>query len=234
MGRVIRSQRKGRGSVFKAHTTHRKGPARHRTMDAAERNGYIKGVVTDIIHDPGRGAPLARVRWCLKYTQRIPLPRDTKVQGLTISCCTGDLQQPHQVCQAEGALHRPGGHVHWPGTGLSAAADMAILTPPVIQLTPASAAVCVCWQEGELDNWQHQAHWRDARGDHHLQRRVGEPCGVASLAGTAGLRAPYTCCSPDRATPQRLVEVGSIYWVATQLSQGLVADDSLSAGQQHL
>lgn len=61
MGRVIRSQRKGRGSVFTSHTTHRKGPAKHRVLDAAERNGYIKGVVTDIIHDPGRGAPLARV-----------------------------------------------------------------------------------------------------------------------------------------------------------------------------
>ena len=62
MGRVIRSQRKGRGSVFVSHTRTRKGPAQHRTLDSAERNGYIKGVVTDIIHDPGRGAPLARVR----------------------------------------------------------------------------------------------------------------------------------------------------------------------------
>ena len=62
MGRVIRSQRKGRGSVFTSHTTHRKGPARHRTLDAAERNGYIKGVVSEILHDSGRGAPLARVR----------------------------------------------------------------------------------------------------------------------------------------------------------------------------
>jgi large subunit ribosomal protein L8e len=61
MGRVIRSQRKGAGSVFKSHNTHRKGPAKHRVLDAAERNGYIKGTVQDIIHDPGRGAPLARV-----------------------------------------------------------------------------------------------------------------------------------------------------------------------------
>ncbi|EIE22275.1 ribosomal protein L8 component of cytosolic 80S ribosome and 60S large subunit [Coccomyxa subellipsoidea C-169] len=61
MGRVIRSQRKGRGSIFTSHTRTRKGPARHRTLDAAERNGYIRGVVTEIIHDPGRGAPLARV-----------------------------------------------------------------------------------------------------------------------------------------------------------------------------
>ena len=62
MGRVIRGQRKGRGSVFKSHNTHRKGAAKLRTLDAAERNGYVKGVITDIIHDPGRGAPLARVR----------------------------------------------------------------------------------------------------------------------------------------------------------------------------
>ena len=31
-------------------------------QDYAEHHGYTKGVVTDIIHDPGRGAPLAKVR----------------------------------------------------------------------------------------------------------------------------------------------------------------------------
>lgn len=61
MGRVIRSQRKGRGSVFTSHTTTRKGAAKHRVLDIAERRNYIKGVVTEIVHDPGRGAPLARV-----------------------------------------------------------------------------------------------------------------------------------------------------------------------------
>lgn len=61
MGRVIRAQRKGAGSVFKSHTHHRKGPARFRSLDFGERNGYLKGVVTEIIHDPGRGAPLARI-----------------------------------------------------------------------------------------------------------------------------------------------------------------------------
>lgn len=43
MGRVIRAQRKGAGSVFKSHNTHRKGAAKLRKLDAAERNGYIKG-----------------------------------------------------------------------------------------------------------------------------------------------------------------------------------------------
>jgi hypothetical protein len=30
-------------------------------MEKAERHGYIRGMVKEIIHDPGRGAPLARV-----------------------------------------------------------------------------------------------------------------------------------------------------------------------------
>lgn len=61
MGRVIRGQRKGAGSVFRAHVKHRKGAARLRAVDFAERHGYIKGIVKDVIHDPGRGAPLAKV-----------------------------------------------------------------------------------------------------------------------------------------------------------------------------
>jgi len=67
MGRVIRGQRKGAGGIFKSHTKHRKGPARLRPLDYAERNGYIKGVVKAIIHDPGRGAPLAQVQFKHPY-----------------------------------------------------------------------------------------------------------------------------------------------------------------------
>lgn len=63
MGRVIRAQRKGAGSVFKAHTVGRKGAARFRTCDFAERHGYIRGLVKEIVHDPGRGAPLAKVNF---------------------------------------------------------------------------------------------------------------------------------------------------------------------------
>jgi len=61
MGRVIRGQRKGAGSVFISHTKHRKGAAKLRSIDFAERHGFVKGLVKEIIHDPGRGAPLARV-----------------------------------------------------------------------------------------------------------------------------------------------------------------------------
>jgi len=61
MGRVIRNQRKGAGSIFTSNTRLRKGAAKFRSLDYAERHGYTRGVVKQIIHDPGRGAPLAKV-----------------------------------------------------------------------------------------------------------------------------------------------------------------------------
>ena len=61
MGRVIRGQRKGNGGIFKSVSHTRKGAPKLRRFDYSEKNGYIKGVITDLIHDPGRGAPLAKV-----------------------------------------------------------------------------------------------------------------------------------------------------------------------------
>lgn len=82
MGRVIRQQRKGRGSIFRAHTKHRKGAARLRVADYAERHGYIKGVVKEIIHDPGRGAPLARVVFRDPYRYRLRQELFVATEGL--------------------------------------------------------------------------------------------------------------------------------------------------------
>lgn len=53
MGRVIKNQRKS-GGIFKSHTHLNKAPARLRALDFAEKNGYIRGIVKDIIHDSGR------------------------------------------------------------------------------------------------------------------------------------------------------------------------------------
>uniref|UniRef100_A0A670Y027 Large ribosomal subunit protein uL2 n=1 Tax=Pseudonaja textilis TaxID=8673 RepID=A0A670Y027_PSETE len=61
VGNIERGQRKGAGSVFRARVKHRKGAAKLRAIDFAESHGYIKGIVKDIIHDPGQGAPLAKV-----------------------------------------------------------------------------------------------------------------------------------------------------------------------------
>ncbi|KAK3808317.1 MAG: 60S ribosomal protein L8-like protein, partial [Benniella sp.] len=71
MGRVIRAQRKGPGGIFKAHTRLRKGAAKLRSLDYAERTGYIRGIVKEVIHDPGRGAPLAKVQFRDPYRYKL-------------------------------------------------------------------------------------------------------------------------------------------------------------------
>lgn len=61
MGRVIRGQRKGKSLIFTAKTKLRKGAVKMRAVDYVERTGYIKGIVKKIVHEPGRGAPMAEV-----------------------------------------------------------------------------------------------------------------------------------------------------------------------------
>mmetsp|Transcript_23618 Transcript_23618/g.73901 ORF Transcript_23618/g.73901 Transcript_23618/m.73901 type:complete len:258 (+) Transcript_23618:134-907(+) len=75
MGKVIRGQRKGKGSIFTAHTRLRKGSVKLRKLDYAEKHGYIKGVVKSIEHESGRGAPLARVQFQNAYRYK----RDTEL-----------------------------------------------------------------------------------------------------------------------------------------------------------
>jgi large subunit ribosomal protein L8e len=64
---VCLAQRKGAGGIFKSHNKHRKGAAKFRINDYNEKYGYVKGVVKSIIHDPGRGAPLAKVAFRHPY-----------------------------------------------------------------------------------------------------------------------------------------------------------------------
>jgi len=78
MGRVIRSQRKGKSPVFKCVTKNRKGPSKLRTLDFAERHGYVRGVIRDIVHDPGRGAPMAKIEFRHVYKYK-------KVKILTVA-----------------------------------------------------------------------------------------------------------------------------------------------------
>merc|ERR1719243_298460 len=71
MGRCIRAQRHGGSLIFASHKTHRVAPAKFRTLDYSEKLGYVKGVVKDIIHDPGRGAPLAKVSFRDPYRYKL-------------------------------------------------------------------------------------------------------------------------------------------------------------------
>uniref|UniRef100_A0A7S3N730 60S ribosomal protein L8 n=1 Tax=Euplotes harpa TaxID=151035 RepID=A0A7S3N730_9SPIT len=84
MGRVIRAQRKGHSSVFHANTHRSKAPAQFRKLDYSERNGYVKGVVKDIIHDSGRGAPLAQVMFRDPYKFKQHIETFVAVEGMYV------------------------------------------------------------------------------------------------------------------------------------------------------
>ena len=66
MGKRIRVQRRGRGgSTFKASTHKRVAPAQYPLAATVKEyfESAIKGVIEDFVHDPGRGAPLALIRF---------------------------------------------------------------------------------------------------------------------------------------------------------------------------
>jgi len=70
MGKTILPCRKGCGSVYQVHGHKRLGAARLRPLDYAEKHGFMRGIVKDIEHDPGRGAPIARVEFRHPYKYR--------------------------------------------------------------------------------------------------------------------------------------------------------------------
>jgi len=90
MGKIILPCRRGKGSVFRSHNRTRKGAPQLRTLDFAERNGYLKGIVKEIIHDPGRGAPLAVVAFRNPYKyglrKELFIAAEGMYTGQTISC----------------------------------------------------------------------------------------------------------------------------------------------------
>merc|ERR1719188_894622 len=68
--------------MYPFHTSKRVSPARFRTLDFAERKGYIKGLVKDIVHDPGRGAPLAKVIFRDQYKYKRHTEYFIAVEGM--------------------------------------------------------------------------------------------------------------------------------------------------------
>jgi len=63
MGKRIRVQRRGRGSsTFRASSHKRVAPAHYPSTSKEEKEGVIQGQISGILHDPGRGSPLASVR----------------------------------------------------------------------------------------------------------------------------------------------------------------------------
>lgn len=75
-------QRKGGSAIYKAVTSKRKAPARFRVLDYGEREGYLRGVVRSIYHDPGRGAPLAKVQFRDPYRYKTRTEHFVAVEGM--------------------------------------------------------------------------------------------------------------------------------------------------------
>jgi large subunit ribosomal protein L2 len=66
LGKRIRVQRRGRGgSTYRASTHKRVAPAKYPSAISPKESfdASINGVIEDLVHDPGRGAPLAFVRF---------------------------------------------------------------------------------------------------------------------------------------------------------------------------
>ncbi len=62
MGKKILVQRRGRGtSQFRAASNKKKGSVKYRKISKLEYSDKLTGIITDIVHDPGRGAPVAKV-----------------------------------------------------------------------------------------------------------------------------------------------------------------------------
>lgn len=87
MGRVKLGCRKGAGGIFKSHTRLRVGKAQLRSLDYAEREGYIKGVVKNIIHESARGAPLAVIKFRNAYRFQV----DTELLAAAEGMYTGQF-----------------------------------------------------------------------------------------------------------------------------------------------
>ena len=67
MGKTVLTCRHGKSPIFDVHGHKRLGAARLRIYDYGERNGYMRGTIKEIAHDPGRGAPLASVEFRHPY-----------------------------------------------------------------------------------------------------------------------------------------------------------------------
>ncbi len=84
MGKQIRVQRRGKGgSVFRSRTFRRIAPVRFPLT--AEGYPSLKGVVREIMHDPGRGAPLALVEFANGTACCLTVPEGLALnQGITV------------------------------------------------------------------------------------------------------------------------------------------------------
>jgi len=82
MGKKLRLQRRGKGGpVYRAKSFRRLGEV---TLPPASKES-VETVVVDILHDPGRGAPVARVRYANGEERLVLAPEGIKI-GDKLTC----------------------------------------------------------------------------------------------------------------------------------------------------
>ena len=80
MGKRIITQRRGRGTfTYKAHSHRHKGKIKQRSYDNIEKEGSIKGEITNFIHCSGHNAPLAEIIYENGDKVLIPAPANVKI-----------------------------------------------------------------------------------------------------------------------------------------------------------
>lgn len=86
MGKRLIIQRRGRGTPTYRSASHRfKGKIAYRSYDDVEKEGCLVGRVADIMHDPGRSAPVALVKFENGEKQLILAPESIQIHD-EIAC----------------------------------------------------------------------------------------------------------------------------------------------------
>ncbi|MBP2143075.1 large subunit ribosomal protein L2 [Methanococcus voltae] len=86
MGKRLISQNRGRGTPKYTSPSHkRKGAVKYRSYDESEKTGSVVGALIDVLHDPGRSAPVGKVRFENGEERLVLIPEGKKV-GDEIAC----------------------------------------------------------------------------------------------------------------------------------------------------
>ncbi|MBM4240133.1 MAG: 50S ribosomal protein L2 [Euryarchaeota archaeon] len=102
MGKRLKTQRRGRGTPTYKSASHRfKGKIAYRSYDKIEKEGYLKGKVQDIIHDPGRSAPLAQVKYENGEKSLILAPESIKINDEIVCGISAPIKAGNSLPLAE-------------------------------------------------------------------------------------------------------------------------------------
>lgn len=184
MGKKLRVQRRGRGTpTFKAKKTGKVAPIRY----PVQETGSLNGVVRDLIHEPGRGAPIAYIElgegsgYYIAAPEGVYIDQDIVIgQGAPLrvgnSLHVGSIPEGTMVCNVElrpgdgGKLARSSGSF---ATVVSHSANKTVLRLPskrnIEVLNDCRATVGIVAGGGRREK-----PFMKAGEKHHMKRAKGQ------------------------------------------------------------